>query len=122
MVRIGALLLSAFILLMGSTVGISKRAGFEPSRPLSETEIAAQESNIKITIASIGRMSGLPSTRYRVGEQIPITITMTNTSGQPISVCVSDELYQDLPTLTKDGKRLPLSTWQATDLRNARQD
>jgi hypothetical protein len=116
------ILLSAFFLLLGVTAGNSKQPGFDRCRQQSEREVTVQEPNIRITIASVGPMLGLPTTRYRIGEQIPITITMTNTSSQPVDVCVSGDLYQDLPTLTKDGKLLPFSTWQATDLRNAQQD
>ena len=40
-------------------------------------------SNVKVTIATTDGFLGPPATRYKVGEQIPVTITMTNTSNEP---------------------------------------
>jgi hypothetical protein len=55
----------------------------------------------------------------RVGEQIPITITMTNTSASPVTACISSDLYQDLPKLTRDGEVVPYMKWQSYERLNA---
>jgi len=38
------------------------------------------------------------------------------------SVCVSSDLYQDLPRLTKNGELLPYTKWQSELLRNTQED
>jgi hypothetical protein len=68
---------------------------------------------IKVTIMTGGGLFGPPKDRYKVGEQVPVTFTMTNISTQPIYVCDSGTLYQDLPKLVKDGRILPYLKWQS---------
>src|SRR5258708_22926310 len=80
------------------------------------------QSAIKVTITTVGPMLGPPTDRYKVGEQIPVTIELTNTLNQPAYACVSGDLYQDLPTLTKKGDVLPYTKWQSTLLRNDKED
>lgn len=68
---------------------------------------------IKVTIATTDGFLGQPAKRYKVGEQIPVTITMTNTSKQPLYTCISSDVYQDLPKLTRDGQLVPYMNWQS---------
>jgi hypothetical protein len=68
---------------------------------------------IKVTIASVSSFLGPATDHYKAGDQIPITITMTNTSGAAVSTCISSDLYQDLPMLTRDGKDVPYMNWQS---------
>jgi hypothetical protein len=68
---------------------------------------------IKVTIATVGSAFGPPTTRYKSGEQIPIAITMTNTSNDNVFACISSDLYQNLPALTKDGQTVPFMNWQS---------
>ena len=79
-------------------------------------------SPIKITILTGGGLFGPAKDRYKVGDQVPVTITMTNTSMQPIYVCDSDTLYQDLPELIKDGRTLPYLNGQAVQLADSRKN
>ena len=67
----------------------------------------APASNIKVSIATTDGFLGPPVARYRGGEQIPVTITMTNTSKDALYTCISSDVYQDLPKLTRDGKVVP---------------
>lgn len=69
-----------------------------------------QSSDIKVTIATTDGFLGPPATRYKVGEQIPVTITMTNTSKDAVYTCISSDVYQDVPTLKRDGKVVPYHT------------
>jgi hypothetical protein len=78
-----------------------------------------QEGAIKVAIASVGKFLGPPTDHYRVGEQIPITITMTNTATSPVTVCISSDLYQNLPTLTRNGEVVPYMKWQSYERLNA---
>lgn len=64
-------------------------------------------NNVKVSIATTDGFLGPPAARYRVGEQIPVTITMTNTSKDALYTCISSDVYQDLPKLTRDGKVVP---------------
>ena len=88
----------------------------------SQRPLAPQESAIKVTIATVGRFLGPPTDRYRVGVQIPVTITMTNTSTDPISACISSDIYQNLPKLIKDGQLVPYMNWQSSERRAAQLD
>ncbi|HKE59760.1 MAG TPA: hypothetical protein VKB46_23780 [Pyrinomonadaceae bacterium] len=90
------------------------------------SEIAASVTNqngpIRVTINSVSPMLGPPQNHYHVGEQIPINIELTNVSNQPVYSCVSGDVYQDLPRLTKDGRLLPYTSWQNYVMRTVRRD
>jgi len=66
-----------------------------------------------VTIATTAGFLGQPATRYKVGEQIPVTITMTNTSKEPVYTCISSDVYQDIPKLTRDGKVIQYLKFQS---------
>ena len=116
------ILLFAAIFALGATEGTPRRTIRNESQHQPEKTLTDQERSIKITIASVGPSLGPPTRRYRFGEQVPITITLTNTSSQPISACVSSDLYQDRPSLTKDGKLLPIMKFQSSDMSTAVKD
>ena len=78
-----------------------------------------REGTIKVAIASVGKFLGPPTDHYRVGEQIPITITMTNTAANPVTACISSDLYQNLPKLTRNGEVVPYMKWQSYERLNA---
>lgn len=84
--------------------------------------LTPQERAINVTIASVSSFLGPPTNRYRVGDQIPITITMTNTSPSTVYTCLSSDIYQDLPKLTRDGKVVPYMNWQSYERLNAQRD
>jgi hypothetical protein len=75
-----------------------------------------------VTIATTDGFLGAPATHYKVGEQIPVTITMTNTSKDAVYTCISSDLYQDLPKLTRDGKVVPYMNWQSYETMNAKRN
>jgi hypothetical protein len=79
-------------------------------------------SNIKVTIATTDGFLGQPATRFKVGEQIPVLITMTNTSKESVYTCISSDTYQDLPKLTRDGKLVPYMNWQSYETMEAKHD
>ena len=82
----------------------------------------AEGPGIKVTIMTGGGLFGPAKDRYKVGEQVPVTFTMTNTSTQPIYVCDSGTLYQDLPKLVKDGRILPYLNWQSFQLAESKRN
>ncbi len=77
---------------------------------------------IKVTIATGGGFLGPQTNRFGVGDQIPISITMTNTSGGPLYACISSDLYQNLPKLTKGGAAVPYMKWQSYERLNAQRN
>jgi len=80
---------------------------------MAQSPAPTTNAQIKVTIATTDRFLGEPAKRYKVGEQIPVTITMTNTSKQPLYTCISSDVYQDLPKLTRDGQLVPYLNWQS---------
>ena len=121
MAKATILLLSVICALSAST-GNSRQSNLRESQPEIGKMDLTNQSAIKVIITTVGPMLGPPADRYKVGEQIPVTIKMTNTSSQPIAACVSSDLYQDLPKLTKNGRLLPYTKWQSDLLRNAQKD
>ena len=79
-------------------------------------------NNIKVTIATTDGFLGPPATRYKVGQQIPVTITMTNTSKDALYTCISSDVYQDLPKLTRDGKVVPYANSLSYETVNAKRN
>jgi hypothetical protein len=117
------IMIFALIFALGTPAENSKRPDVATPQPqFSEQSLTNQASAIHLTIATVGPMLGPPTSRYRVGEQMPIAIDMTNTSSQSSYVCVSSDLYQDLPKLTKDGRLLPYTKWQSEQLRNTQKN
>jgi len=90
----------------------------QPSSP-SQTQ---QNPAIKVSIMTGGGLFGPPRDRYQVGESVPVSITMTNNSTEPVEVCDSATLYQDRPKLFKDGQPVPYITGQTQMLRTVETD
>lgn len=82
----------------------------------------SSDQGIKVTIATTDGFLGPATAHYKVGEQIPVTITMTNTSKDAVYTCISSDLYQDLPKLTRDGKVVPYMNWQSYETMNAKRN
>jgi hypothetical protein len=66
-----------------------------------------QGGAVKVTITTGGALFGPAKDRYRVGERVPVVILMTNQGRDPVYVCNSSTLYQDRPSLTRDGRPVP---------------
>ena len=118
-----------FLLLIVAISILSALSGStRPPNPGTVTQQTSQmaapssEPVIKVTIATVGSLLGPPTSRYKVGDQIPVTITMTNTSSAALSVCISSDLYQNVPKLTKDGVVVPYMNWQSYERLNAQKN
>ena len=111
-----------FLLLIVAISIVSALTG--TTRPPNPRTVPQQSSQpvIKVTITTVGDSLGPPTSRYKVGDQIPVTITMTNTSTTALSVCISSDLYQNLPKLTKDGVVVPYMQWQSYERVNAQKN
>lgn len=102
------------LVLIAFTVGMGQSTQQAADRTLNPP--------IKVTIATTAGFLGQPNSRFKVGEQIPVSITMTNTSAQQLYTCVSSDLYQDRPKLTRDGKVLPYLNAASYETRYAKRN
>ncbi len=73
-------------------------------------EAPVAESSIKVTIATGGGLYGPVKSQFKVGEDIPVVISMTNTGDKPAKYCRSTSLLQNRPQLKKDGQLIPYLT------------
>jgi hypothetical protein len=89
---------------------------------VSDRASAPKPGTIKVNIATVGSTFGPPTTRYKAGDQIPIAITMTNTSNDEVFACISSDLYQNVPKLTRDGQPVPYMSWQSYERVNAQRN
>ena len=113
-----------FLLLIASIVIMSTHVGnaAKPLQPTSQQPAPSSKPLINVAIATVGSSLGPPTSRYKVGDQIPVVITLTNTSTAALSVCISSDLYQNIPNLTKDGVVVPYMKWQSYERLNAQKN
>jgi hypothetical protein len=95
-------------------------AGAQPEA--SEKALTDQPNKINLTIATVGPMLGPPTDRFTVGGQVLVTLSLTSTSNQSTYACISSDLYQDVPKLTKNGQLIPYTKWQTDLLRNTQNE
>ncbi len=67
----------------------------------------APQGPVKVTIATGGGFYDPPKSQFKVGEDIPVVISMTNTEDIPAKYCRSTSLLQNRPILKRDGRILP---------------
>jgi hypothetical protein len=94
----------------------------EKNKDVAFHSTATEQHTVKVTLTTVAPMLGPPTNRYHVGEQIPVTINLTNTSNEPLYSCLSGDAYQDLPTLTRDGKVVSYTGSQKYLLETAQKD
>ena len=112
---------AAFVLCM--LAAFSARTSTRAAGQQGEAQaLTAQESAIKVSITTGGGLFGPPRDSYRVGQRVPVSIIMTNMSDQPVQVCDSGTLYQDRPTLLKDGQPVPYLKLQAQMQKSSEED
>ena len=90
-------------LVLGALVGFQLKSSYAVQQQSAPSD-TQQNSAVQISIRTGGGLFGPSRERYRVGERVPVSITMTNNSDQPVQVCDSDTIYQDRPKLSKDGQ------------------
>jgi hypothetical protein len=111
-----ALVLVAFVALFQSN------RSYAMQQQASTPAQTGQNPRITVSITTGGGLFGPPRDRYQVGQRVPVSITMTNNSDEPVQVCDSDTLYQDRPKLLKDGQPVPYLVGQAQILRTVQTD
>jgi hypothetical protein len=65
---------------------------------------------ISVTITTGGGLHGPVKSQFKVGEVIPVVISMTNTGDKPARYCLSTSLFQNRPQLKRDGQLIPYLT------------
>ena len=85
----------------GSSVGQEKTGVW--AAPVSE-------GAIKVTITTGGGLHGTVKSQFKVGEDIPVVISMINTGNEPAKYCLSTAVIQNRPQLVRDGRQLPYLT------------
>jgi len=81
-----------------------------------------QQGAVKVSITTGGGLFGPARASFRVGQRIPVVISMTNQGREPIYVCDSSTIYQDRPRLLKDGRPLPYEAVQKTMMQTSERD
>jgi hypothetical protein len=119
MKRVAVLTIGLLLALSVSATTLRKATPAERQQTGSGSRLPDRQLAIRVNITTGGGLFGPTRDRFRVSEQIPVTITMTNTSNQPEYTCVSEPLYQDLPRLTNGGRLVPYMKWQSYELATA---
>jgi hypothetical protein len=100
----------------------SRRGSFATQQQNDVRALTARESAIKVSITTGGGLFGPPKNLYHIGQRVPVSITMENTSDQPVQVCLSGTLYQDRPNLLRDGQAVPYLKLQSQMLKASQED
>lgn len=118
-------------MIIGAVLVLCTLAAISPSgspyatgqqRQTDARALTEQERAIKVSITTGGGLFGPPKSIYRVGQRVPVSISMTNTSDEAVEVCDSGTLYQDRPALLKDGQPVPYLKLQAQLLKSSQED
>jgi hypothetical protein len=91
-------------------------------KSMGDQSSQVNSSQIKITMATGGAPLRPATDTFRVGERVPVVMTMTNTGSEPVYVCESGTLYQDRPQLLKDGKPVPYMSYRQSMMELAIRD
>jgi hypothetical protein len=86
---------------LGSSTGQEKTGAPATTRP---------DEVIKVTITTGGGLYGPVKDQFKVGEEIPVAISMTDTGDKPAKYCLSTSLFQNRPQLKRDGQLIPYLT------------
>ncbi|HZE70971.1 MAG TPA: hypothetical protein VE135_15795 [Pyrinomonadaceae bacterium] len=94
----------------------------EPTQQSNTSSAQINSNQIKISIATGGGPYQPAKDTFRVGESVPLVITITNTGSQPVYVCESGTIYQDRPQLVKDGNAVPYTSSRQSMVEEAEHD
>ena len=94
----------------------------EPAQQSNASSGQANGNQIKIRITTGGGPYRPAKDTFRVGEPVPLVITMTNSGSEPVYVCESGTLYQDRPQLIKDGEPVVYTSFRQSMMQAAERD
>jgi hypothetical protein len=117
------LILVAFISVSGAFMkDFQLPTGNQSPQQVTARVQPSPEPAAKVTIQTAADSLGAQTARFNVGDQILVPITITNTSNDFLNVCLSADLYQNLPKLTKDGQPVAIMRWQLEARQRAQLD
>ena len=87
----------------------------------ASTQAQTVKTPMQLSIMA-GSEVGEPKDQFKVGDAILVTLAMTNTATDPQNVCLSSNLYQNLPRLTRDGQLVPIMKWTSSVRQIAKHD
>jgi hypothetical protein len=95
-------------ILLGIILVSVKQSNFSAAQESTVTGgVTVQKSAIKVTVTTGGGLYGPVKAQYKAGEDIPVVISMTNTTDQPVKYCRSTFFFQNRPQLKRDGQLVP---------------
>jgi hypothetical protein len=98
-------------MLMAGTLSGWQQSGSSKGQEKSGAAAATvPEGVIKVTITTGGGLYGPVKGQFKVGEVIPVVISMTDTADRPAQYCLSTSLFQNRPQLRRDGQLIPYIT------------
>jgi hypothetical protein len=115
-------LIAGLALVLSAFFAFSELKSSYAMQQSSASSGTVQQPAIKVNITTGGGLFGPPRDRYQVGQRVPVSITMTNDSDEPVQICDSDTVYQDRPRLVKDGQPVPYIVGQTQILRTVQTD
>jgi hypothetical protein len=98
------------VLMAGILSGLQQSGSSTGREKTGVIATIAPEGVIKVTITTGGGLFGPVKNQFKVGEDIPVVISMTNNGDKPVQYCLSTSLLQNRPQLTKDGQLIPYAT------------
>ena len=102
--------LPLFALLVAVVLCGSQTRGTRAGQEEAGAAAPASDEPVKVTIATGGGPYGPVKNRFKVGEGIPVVISMTNTGDKPAKYCLSTTVIQNRPQLERDGQTVPYLT------------
>ena len=102
--------ISLIVVLMATVLFSLQQSRSSTEQEKSQAEASAGVDVITVSIATGGGLYGPVKSQFKVGEVIPVVISMTNTGDTPAKYCLSTSLFQNRPRLKRDGQLIPYLT------------
>ena len=87
--------------------GLQARGSNARQKEAGATSAPASDGLIKVTIATGGGLHGPVKTKFKVGEEIPMVISMANMGDEPAKYCLSTTVIQNRPPKRRTDDSLP---------------
>ena len=101
----------SLIVVLMATVLFSLQQSRSSTKPeKSQAAASAGVDVITVSITTGGGLYGPVKNQFKVGEVIPVVISMTNTGDKSAKYCLSTSLFQNRPQLKRDGQLIPYLT------------
>jgi hypothetical protein len=98
------------LLLVTIIWGLQVRGSNAGQEGAGGTSAPASDGPIKVTIATGGGPHQAVKTKFKVGEEIPVVVSMANTGDGTAKYCLSTTVIQNRPQLERDGRLIPYLT------------